>query len=210
MGHTLYWSQAWPAEKNYVFRLYRKNCEIMSLCISLENFSFSGKKKVSRETNDKYQAWGFKLFKRGFWLDWIYHISSTCNMVSLLLTERKKHFAMGVLHGRGNRGEITRFVVKRLNVLLPATVTVMPHTTRSSLLIHSHDMVINDMIHHLITNHHEVLVFPASFFWQFWATWIFPSFILSQEGRPARWTAHWLYLFLLTPTPFLVQYSWKI
>ena len=72
---------------------------------------------------------------------------------------------MGVLHGRGNRGEITRFVVKRLNVLLPATVTVMPHTTRSSLLIHSHDMVINDMmIHHLIKNHHEVLVFPASFF----------------------------------------------
>ena len=74
---------------------------------------------------------------------------------------------MGVLHGRGNRGEITRFVVKRLNVLLPATVTVMPHTTRSSLLIHSHDMVINDMmIHHLITNHHEVLVFRL------------PSFIL--------------------------------
>ena len=66
MGHTLYWSQAWPAEKNYVLRLYRKNCEIMSLCISLENFSFSGKKKVSRETDNKYQAWGFKLFKRGF------------------------------------------------------------------------------------------------------------------------------------------------
>ena len=47
---------------------------------------------------------------------------------------KEKHFWMGVLHGRSNREEITGFAVKRLNVPLLATVTVMPHTTtRASL-----------------------------------------------------------------------------
>ena len=52
---------------------------------------------------------------------------------------KEKHFWMGVLHGRSNREEITGFAVKRLNVPLLATVTVMPHTTtRASLYLHTH------------------------------------------------------------------------
>ena len=47
---------------------------------------------------------------------------------------KEKHFWMVVLHGGSNREEITGFAVKRLNVPLLATVTVMPHTTtRASL-----------------------------------------------------------------------------
>ena len=52
---------------------------------------------------------------------------------------KEKHFWMGVLHGGSNREEITGFAVKRLNVPLLATVTVMPHTTTSvSLYLHTH------------------------------------------------------------------------
>ena len=42
---------------------------------------------------------------------------------------------MGVLHGGSNIEEITRFAVKRVNVPLLATVTVMPHTTRFQLYL---------------------------------------------------------------------------
>ena len=54
---------------------------------------------------------------------------------------KEKRFGIRVfcVHGGSNREEITRFAVKRLNVPLLATVTVMPHTTFPlALLTHSH------------------------------------------------------------------------
>ena len=51
---------------------------------------------------------------------------------------KEKRFAMGVLHGGSNIEEITRFALKRVNVPLLATVTVMPHTTRFQLYLHTH------------------------------------------------------------------------
>ena len=71
---------------------------------------------------------------------------------------KEKHFAMGVLHGTGsNREEITRFAVKRLNVPLLATVTVMPHTHTVyprfpvSTCNHTHTWHDDMMISHLFT-----------------------------------------------------------
>ena len=60
-------------------------------------------------------------------------------------------FAMGVLHGAGsNREEITRFAVKRLNVPLLATVTVMPHTHTQSTRV-SLSILVTTLIHDTMT-----------------------------------------------------------
>ena len=85
-------------------------------------------------------------------------------------------FAMGVLHGTGsNREEITRFAVKRLNVPLLATVTVMPHTHTVyprfpvSTCNHTHTWHNDMMISHLFTitnllELHSILCFLFTIF----------------------------------------------
>ena len=101
---------------------------------------------------------------------------------------KEKRFGIRVfcVHGGSNREEITRFAVKRLNVPLLATVTVMPHTTFPlALLTHSHmtwwyhNIWWFLILSTLFELHSIIVLFPHFF--------ISPSFILSQEGSPVHW-----------------------
>ena len=130
---------------------------------------------------------------------------------------KEKRFGIRVfcVHGGSNREEITRFAVKRLNVPLLATVTVMPHTTTSfPLALHSHSHMtrwwyliiiiwwhINLMISHpvyfLKTSLYRLAIFTI-FVWS-----MFPSWILSQEGSSADCAKHcWSLDSLSPPSPY--------
>ena len=128
---------------------------------------------------------------------------------------KEKRFGIRVfcVHGGSNREEITRFAVKRLNVPLLATVTVMPHTTFPlALLTHSHmtwwyhNIWWFLILSTLFELHSIIVLFPHFFH--------FPKFhlIAGRESSPLIHTVHcsgdpWI---LITLTIFdRLELPWK-